>query len=1143
MFFREYHPTRDLQEFIKSIIETKSKAEEDRIIKYTLLELKKKIASRRPSDAKKAEYAIKSLYAEMLGHEARFGYDFLVKMVESKSLLVKRLGYLTCSLTLHNAPDLKMMMVQSLLKDISGHQRKNLNEILAGLNALTKLLCPTFASAFESKLKELTQSQNPFIRKKALIALQRVQQLSPMEGFSSVLKRLLSDQSPSVIATCLNIVEQEAKKDAKEYVVLLKPLCFLLQQIFEKKAAYYDYQKIPEPFMQIKILEIFRVLVQGDRQCSLELYPILEKTLMRADSVNTDMSFSVVYEAILTICSLYPNKILLQQASKAVTKFLSAYSNNTNLTYMGVKALRHIALKDASLIGEHQVFVIRCLESNDDSMKRITLELLYKNTNSSNINVIANKLLTTLAASNDLSFKQSLTDKVFDLAVRFSASSRWFLKVSGLLVKHASECFSQSMINTLLPIFQEFCDEEPDFAGEIARTFAEMLEVGGGQPSDTLIRLFAWVVSNLSVPRLREVLPSGFIGRVEGGVEAEVDECEVELRDRKGTKTSSGSGLLPQRDSNLLEDFATPKTQNARVGGGNDVEVDLLGLDFGVSDSTAARVQNNTASNTHTNNDLDLLGGDFDLLGGVGNSNPVTQPGVQNSNLNDLDLFGDDLLGDETAVAETSNTAGQVGNTQDVDDFGDLLGGGPTGSSGPIDISPVSKEAEELNAFISRICGLTMGLFEWNYKSDLTKCWVLEALTTLRKLLQQYQGFHPFISAFDQQLERDSDHPHFEVRLQVRQVLEFQISNPGPVEADRDYDPGLEFLFTFVQQGAGEDYDETVSEEINGVREQKRDAVQLNFKRYELMTKKQGQQIDIDLNRPVKSKGSRPDPLAEEETPQKVEIESEDIILDDAQANPWTLQGYQTTGEDSKNPNIRGQANFKKPGAVSNVVISEAEKKANRNMFKEFNLVGGKSRKSASKHNASQKESTRKTQANSKPAPPPGQSLAGQDIEIDYEGRKRLRKEQEQRKLAQDIFSGMTAHNSKRSRQNSKASVQTNISRAKPLTSIYGVRPKQITLGEYEDQWEEMEERAEKTKEVGTLVTAEWLRGVIVNGLRMSVVSEEGSDLIAAGQEHAKSVFLYLTFDAEDNTVEYIVASASKVLTEKVRRRLETLAK
>lgn len=1129
MFFREYHPTRNLQEFIKSIIETKSKAEEDRIIKYTLLELKKQIASRRPSDAKKAEYAIKSLYAEMLGHEARFGYDFLVKMVESKSLLVKRLGYLACSLTLHNAPDLKMMMVQSLLKDISGHPRKNLNEILAGLNALTKLLSPSFASAFESKLKELTQSKNPFIRKKALIALQRVQQLAPIEGFSDILKKLLSDQSPSVIATCLNIVEQEAKRDPKDYIVLLKPLCFLLQQIFEKKAAYYDYQKIPEPFMQIKILEIFRVLVQGDRQCSLELYPILEKTLMRADSVNTDMSFSVVYETILTICSMYPNKILLQQASKAVSKFLSTHSNNTNLTYMGVKALRHIALLDASLIGEHQVFVIRCLESNDDSMKRITLELLYKNTNSNNINVIANKLLTTLASSNDLSFKQSLTDKVFDLAVRFSASSRWFLKVSSLLVKHASECFSQSMINTLLPIFQEFCDEEPSFAREITETFAQMLQSGNEQPSDTLIRLFSWVVSNLAVPYLKEVLPANFKGIIEGlegqelrdELEEGILENDGQPRERKETKTSKGSNLLPGRDSNLLEDFATPKNSQPTQPTAQDEMVDLLDLDFGAANPNPQPAPSQPSGN---NDNMDLLGGDFDLLGGGATSTPA-QP-VQSSNQG-LDLFEDDLLGmGPTQTATASNTATQP--AAQVDDLFDMQ---PEPTIPTEENSQPSKESQELNTFINKICQLLIGLFEWNYKSDLTKCWVLDALVQMKAFLSNFNGLALYVKSFEEQLKRDSKHPHFEVRLQVRQVLKF----PGQSTRleETNYDPGLEFLFSYVQEGTGDDYDPEISEDINGVREQKKDVVQLNFKRYELMTKKQQKKIEIDLNKPKLTENKKLDPLAEIETPQEVEVESEDIILEEGQSNPWTLEGYQSKKPDFTVPDKSQKTGGNNKPAISNVVISEAEKKANRNMFKDFNLVKGKKRVSTSNRKPSKPDQSNKKERN---------DLAKKDIEIDIEGRARLKKEQQQRKLANDIFSGMNTHTSKRSRKGSKKT-QGNISRAKPLTSMYGVRPKKISLEEYEELWEDLEERAENTKEVGTLVTAEWLRGVIVNGLRMAVVSEEGSDLIAAGQEQAKNVFLYLTFDPEDNTVEYIIASSNKVLTEKVRRRLEALAK
>lgn len=75
--------------------------------------------------------------------------------------------------------------------------------------------------------------------------------------------------------------------------------------------------------MQIKILEIFQTLVAGDERISGELYPIFQNTLMRPNLVKTDMSFGVVYESVLTICCLYPNEILLPQASKAVSKFLS----------------------------------------------------------------------------------------------------------------------------------------------------------------------------------------------------------------------------------------------------------------------------------------------------------------------------------------------------------------------------------------------------------------------------------------------------------------------------------------------------------------------------------------------------------------------------------------------------------------------------------------------------------------------------------------------------------------------------------------------------------------------------------------------------------------------------------------------------
>jgi AP-4 complex subunit epsilon-1 len=56
--------------------------------------------------------------------------------------------------------------------------------------------------------------------------------------------------------------------------------------------------------------------------------------------------------------------------------------------------------------------IVDCLESPDDTLKKETLELLYKMTNENNIEVILNKLTSFLKSSNDASFRKDLFAKI-----------------------------------------------------------------------------------------------------------------------------------------------------------------------------------------------------------------------------------------------------------------------------------------------------------------------------------------------------------------------------------------------------------------------------------------------------------------------------------------------------------------------------------------------------------------------------------------------------------------------------------------------------------------------------------------------------------------------------------------------------------
>lgn len=61
--------------------------------------------------------------------------------------------------------------------------------------------------------------------------------------------------------------------------------------------------------------------------------------------------------------------------------------NSHNLKYMGLDALGGIVSINFRQAQEHQTSVMDCLEDPDDTLKLKTLELLYKMTKASNVEV------------------------------------------------------------------------------------------------------------------------------------------------------------------------------------------------------------------------------------------------------------------------------------------------------------------------------------------------------------------------------------------------------------------------------------------------------------------------------------------------------------------------------------------------------------------------------------------------------------------------------------------------------------------------------------------------------------------------------------------------------------------------------------
>lgn len=138
------HLSKKLKELIRSIGETKSKQEEDRIILNELQELKTKIAEKNLTPKEIKEHLIRALYIEMLGYSAPFAHIHAINLTQNKNLILKRIGYLMCSLFFDNNSDLLIMLVATILKDLTNG---DVHEIVICLTSLGNIMNATIASS------------------------------------------------------------------------------------------------------------------------------------------------------------------------------------------------------------------------------------------------------------------------------------------------------------------------------------------------------------------------------------------------------------------------------------------------------------------------------------------------------------------------------------------------------------------------------------------------------------------------------------------------------------------------------------------------------------------------------------------------------------------------------------------------------------------------------------------------------------------------------------------------------------------------------------------------------------------------------------------------------------------------------------
>ena len=309
-----------------------------------------------------------------------------------------------------------------------------------------------------TQIETLLSTANPYIRRKAALCAMRICRKVPdlQEHFVEKAKLLLSDRNHGVLLCGLTFVTSMCEADEVEggeegIVDMFRPLTGGLVRTLKGLASSgyapeHDVNGITDPFLQVKILRLLRVLGRGDARTSELINDILAQVATNTESAK-NVGNSILYESVLTILEIEADSGLRVLGVNILGKFLTNKDNN--IRYVALNTLIKVVAVEPNAVQRHRNTILECLRDPDISIRRRALDLSFTLINESNVRVLIRELLAFLEVA-DNEFKPIMTSQIGVAADRFAPTKRWHVDTMLRVLKLAGNYVKEQILSSFV---------------------------------------------------------------------------------------------------------------------------------------------------------------------------------------------------------------------------------------------------------------------------------------------------------------------------------------------------------------------------------------------------------------------------------------------------------------------------------------------------------------------------------------------------------------------------------------------------------------------------------------------------------------------------------------------------------------------
>eukprot|EP00899_Mesostigma_viride_P002184 jgi/Mesvir1/11967/Mv00286-RA.1 len=520
--------TSRMRDLIRQVRSCKTAAEERAVIAKECAALRS--AFKEQDSTHRHRSVAKLMFIHMLGYPTHFGQMECLKLIASPTFPEKRIGYLGLMLLLDERQEVLMLVTNSLKNDLN-----HSNQYIVGLAlcSLGNISSTEMVRDLAPEVEKLLSNSNSYIRKKAALCAIRVIRKVPelIESFTDKVGILLKDRHHGVLLSATTLAVEICKESPasierfRGYVTALVRI--LKNLVLSGFTPEHDVGGITDPFLQVKVLQLLRLLGKGNAECSDAMSDILAQVASNTES-KKNAGNAILYECVQTIMAVESIGGLRVLAVNILGRFL--VNRDNNIRYVALNTLAKVVAVDTQAVQRHRNTIVDCVKDSDVSIRRRALELVYALVNENNITTLTKELLEYLQVS-DQEFKGDLTNKICSLVQRFSPDKQWQLDTMVKVLKQAGNYVKEEVCRNLIILISNTLELQ----GYSVRAFYKALVTEKGQSS--LVNVGVWCIGEFG-----EMLTSE-TNMLTGEEPLQVSEQEV-VRLLESLLTSLNTGLV-----------------------------------------------------------------------------------------------------------------------------------------------------------------------------------------------------------------------------------------------------------------------------------------------------------------------------------------------------------------------------------------------------------------------------------------------------------------------------------------------------------------------------------------------------------------------------------------------------------------------